>query len=130
MVGRFLAAVMVTVTAAATAAHAQQVTCPPAGVTPQAIKQGEAIFKGPGQCSACHGADAKGLPGVGPSLADQHWLHGRGTYDEIVTLIATGVSADASASGSGMPPKGGSGISDDQVKAVAAYVWSLSHTCK
>ena len=26
-----------------------------------------------------------------------------------------------------MPPKGGSAITDDQVKAVAAYVWTLSH---
>ena len=26
-----------------------------------------------------------------------------------------------------MPPKGGSTITDDQVKAVAAYVYSLSH---
>jgi mono/diheme cytochrome c family protein len=26
-----------------------------------------------------------------------------------------------------MPPKGGSSITDDQVKAVAAYVYSLSH---
>jgi cytochrome c5 len=26
-----------------------------------------------------------------------------------------------------MPPKGGSSISDDDVKAVAAYVYSLSH---
>jgi mono/diheme cytochrome c family protein len=26
-----------------------------------------------------------------------------------------------------MPPKGGSQITDDEVKAVAAYVYSLSH---
>ena len=26
-----------------------------------------------------------------------------------------------------MPPKGGSSITDDEVKAVAAYVYSLSH---
>jgi len=26
-----------------------------------------------------------------------------------------------------MPPKGGSQISEDDVKAVAAYVWSLSN---
>jgi mono/diheme cytochrome c family protein len=29
-----------------------------------------------------------------------------------------------------MPPKGGSTITDDQVKAVAAYVYSLSHKAK
>jgi hypothetical protein len=26
-----------------------------------------------------------------------------------------------------MPPRGGSGISEAQVKDVAAYVWTLSH---
>ncbi len=26
-----------------------------------------------------------------------------------------------------MPPRGGSGITDEPVRAVAAYVWSLSH---
>jgi mono/diheme cytochrome c family protein len=26
-----------------------------------------------------------------------------------------------------MPAKGGSGITDDQVRQVAAYVWTLSH---
>jgi hypothetical protein len=26
-----------------------------------------------------------------------------------------------------MPPRGGSSISDPQVQAVAAYVWTLSH---
>jgi hypothetical protein len=29
-----------------------------------------------------------------------------------------------------MPPRGGAALTDAQVRAVAAYVWSLSHTPK
>jgi cytochrome c5 len=41
--------------------------------------------------------------------------------------IAKGVTKEESKTGVPMPAKGGSSISDDEVKAVAAYVWSLSH---
>jgi mono/diheme cytochrome c family protein len=49
---------------------------------------------------------------------------------EIVKQIMAGVAADKSTTGTVMPPKGGSGLTDVQVKAVAAYVWSLSHKTK
>lgn len=131
MAGRVLGTVLVTFFATAVAAQAQEkAACPPAGVTPAAIKQGDAIFHGPGLCSACHGADAKGMPSMGANLTDQQWLHSKGTYDDIVKQIMTGVSAKESTSGTVMPPKGGGGLTDDQVKAVAAYVWNLSHKCK
>ena len=109
---------------AAAPVHAQST---PAGVTPDMIKKGDAIYHGTGLCFACHGPDAKGA--VGPDLTDQVWIHSKGTYDEIVTSIMTGVPQEKITLGKGpMPPKGGSSISDDDVKAVAAYVWSLSHT--
>jgi mono/diheme cytochrome c family protein len=131
MAGRVLGTVLVTLFATAVSAQAQQqAACPPAGVTPAAIKEGDGIFHGPGLCMACHGQDAKGMPNMGADLTDQKWLHSKGTYDDIVKQVMTGVSAKESTSGTVMPPKGGSGISDDQVKAVAAYVWSLSHKCK
>jgi mono/diheme cytochrome c family protein len=90
------------------------------------VTDGAALFKGAGLCSACHGADAKGLPSLGPDLTDAKWLHSKGTYDEIVKQVALGVAADKSTTGMIMPPKGGSAITDAQVKAVAAYVWSVS----
>jgi mono/diheme cytochrome c family protein len=62
---------------------------------------------------------------VGPSLADAEWIHSKGTYDDIVAQINKGVPKEQSKSGIPMPPKGGSAISDDDVKAVAAYVHSL-----
>jgi mono/diheme cytochrome c family protein len=107
--------------AAASPAAAQA----PAGVTPAMIAQGDSIFHSSGNCYACHGANAQGA--VGPNLTDAEWLHSDGSYDAIVKQITTGVTQAESKSGIMMPPKGGSSITDDQVKAVAAYVYSLSH---
>jgi mono/diheme cytochrome c family protein len=97
----------------------------PAGVTPAAIAKGDSIFHKSGNCYACHGANGEGA--VGPNLSDATWIHSDGSYDAIVKQITTGVPQKESKSGIVMPPKGGSTISDDDVKAVAAYVWSLSH---
>ena len=102
----------------------QQPDSLPAGVTPAAIAQGKKLFSGEGLCFSCHGPEAKGL--VGPDLTDGTWLIGKGTLDEIITRILEGVPADKSKSGVVMPPKGGSKLKDEQVRAVAAYVWSLS----
>jgi mono/diheme cytochrome c family protein len=97
----------------------------PAGVTPAAITLGDSLFHSKGNCYACHGATAQGA--VGPNLTDAEWLHSDGSYDAIVKQITTGVTAEESKSKIPMPPKGGSQITDDEVKAVAAYVYSLSH---
>jgi len=96
-----------------------------AGVTPELIAQGDKIFHGPGNCYACHGTNAQGS--VGPNLTDAEWIHSKGSYDDIVAQVTKGVPKEESKSGIVMPPRGGSTISDDDVKAVAAYVYSLSH---
>jgi len=97
----------------------------PEGVTQEIVDKGKEIYAKQGLCFACHGQEGKGL--VGPSLADDVWLHSKGTYPEIVAQIMKGVPKEEAKSGVPMPPKGGSSISDDDVKAVAAYVYSLSH---
>ena len=102
----------------------QQPDSLPAGVTPAAIAQGKKLFSGEGLCFSCHGPEAKGL--VGPDLTDGTWLLGKGTFDEIVARIMEGATAGKSKSGVVMPPKGGARLKDEQVRAVAAYVWSLS----
>lgn len=106
------------------AARAQTADSLPAGVTPEMIVRGKAIFTGAGVCFACHGMAGEGVSG--PALSDSVWIHNRGEYDKIVVLILAGVDAKASKSGVVMPPRGGSAISDADVRAVAAYVWSLS----
>ena len=97
----------------------------PSAASPELIAQGDKIFHGPGNCYACHGSNGEGL--VGPNLTDAEWIHSKGTLGEIEAQIIHGVPKEESKSGIPMPPKGGSTISDDDVKAVAAYVYSLSH---
>jgi mono/diheme cytochrome c family protein len=99
----------------------------PDGVTQAMVDQGKTIFASTGLCAACHGPDAKGL--VGPDLTDAEWFSGTGEYTEIVERIKVGVSAAEAKNTMGaiMPARGGSGITDEQVEAVAAYVWTLSH---
>lgn len=107
---------------AAAPAKAQGV---PEGATKEMVAKGDEIFHKAGLCYACHGQDGKGL--VGPNLTDDVWIHSKGTYPELIAQITKGVTKEESKSGVPMPAKGGSTISDDDVKAVAAYVWSLSH---
>jgi mono/diheme cytochrome c family protein len=97
----------------------------PQGVTQAMVDKGNELFHKEGLCYACHGQDAKGL--VGPNLTDDVWIHSKGTYDDIVKQIIAGITKEQSKSGIPMPPKGGATISDDDVKAVAAYVYTLSH---
>lgn len=92
---------------------------------PALIARGDSVYHGPGNCYACHGAKGVGL--VGPSLTDAEWIHSKGSYEEIMVQIEQGVPKEKAKSGIPMPPKGGSTISDEDVKAVAAYVYSLSH---
>ena len=96
--------------------------------SPQQIALGDSIFHGQvagGTCTACHGQDAKGTA-VAPNLTDSQWLNGDGSYDFIVHTVTTGMPKPTEHPAP-MPPKGGAQLTDDQVKAVAAYVYSLSH---
>jgi mono/diheme cytochrome c family protein len=104
---------------------AQEKAAAPAAVTPAAIAKGDSIYHKSGLCYACHGTNAQGA--VGPNLTDAEWLHSDGSYDGIVATVTSGVPAEKARKGVAMPPKGGSSISDEEVKAVAAYVYSLSH---
>lgn len=99
----------------------------PEGVTQAMVDEGKVIFASAGLCAACHGPEAKGL--VGPDLTDSEWFSGEGEFDQIVAQITKGIGPGEAqnAMGAIMPARGGSGITDEQVKAVAAYVWTLSH---
>jgi mono/diheme cytochrome c family protein len=103
--------------------HAQSL---PEGVTAAMVQEGQQVFSGAGICTACHGPDGTGA--IGPDLTDAEWLIGDGEYETLVAQILTGVPADEATNplGAIMPPRGGAGITDAQVRAVAAYVWTLS----
>ena len=98
-------------------------------ITPSLIASGDSIFHGKaagGACLMCHGADAKGTPGLAPNLTDSKWLDSDGTYASIVATIQRGVP-DPKDGPSPMPPMGGGNLTPAQVRAVAAYVYSLTH---
>jgi len=106
--------------------HAQKTDSLPPGVTPAMVAAGKKIFTGNGLCLACHGMTGTG--GIGPNLTDTTWIHHDGSYAALVKQITEGIDEKISKSGQVMPPRGGSGISDEEVRAVAAYVWTLSRT--
>lgn len=100
----------------------------PPGVTSQMVAQGDSIFH-TGSCQRCHGMDAKGTARA-PNLTDDTWSQITGTYDEIVKIVTTGVpKAQIKMAGAqfAMNPRGGTNLTDDQIKSVAAYVYTLSH---
>ncbi len=97
----------------------------PEGVTMEMVSQGKQLFAGAGLCNVCHGPEGKGVPGLGADLTDKEWVHSDGSFDGIAESIMVGVDASKSTTGTAMPAKGGSGITDEQVKAVAAYVYTL-----
>ncbi len=69
-------------------------------------------------CSECHSPG--GIGGMGPNLTDQHTLHGN-AYEDMVALITEGV-LDV-----GMP-KWGVRMTEERIRTVAAYVFSLYGT--
>lgn len=96
----------------------------PEGVTQEMVAQGQEIFTGVGNCYTCHGQDATGTQ-LAPDLTDDEWINVEGTYESIVEVVNTGVPQPVQHP-SPMPPMGGAQLSEDQVRAVAAYVYAIS----
>jgi glucose/arabinose dehydrogenase/mono/diheme cytochrome c family protein len=100
----------------------------PPGATQEMVALGDRVYHGQvggASCAGCHGGDGKGSP-LGPDLTDQKWLWSDGSYPGIAKTITDGVMQPKEYR-SPMPPMGGAQLTADQVSAVAAYVWALSH---
>ena len=100
--------------------------------SPAQLALGDSVFRGRvggALCFVCHGATGKGVEGVGPNLTDKEWLNTDGSLASIETVITEGVAKPKKTS-TPMPPKGGGQLTEAQIKAVAAYVYSLSHPAK
>ena len=114
--------------AAPAAAPAAEAKLDPATITPQMLALGDSLFHGligATSCQACHGANAdQGT--VAPVLTDAEWLHSDGSWEGIYNTVKSGVSAPKKFT-SMMPPDGGVPMTDDQRRAVTAYVYKLSH---
>ncbi len=92
---------------------------------PALVTKGEQLFL---TCSACHGADALGLPNLGKNLVDSEFTHSLSDQD-LLTFVKTGrPSWDAlNTSGIDMPPKGGNpAFTDEDILAIIAYIRTLS----
>jgi glucose/arabinose dehydrogenase/mono/diheme cytochrome c family protein len=101
---------------------------PPPGATRAMLELGDRIYHGAvasATCAGCHGADGRGTP-LGPDLTSNTWRWSQGSHTGLARTIRQGV-AKPKAYRSPMPPMGGSQLSRQQVSAVAAYVWALSH---
>jgi mono/diheme cytochrome c family protein len=96
----------------------------PEGVTPTMVQEGQAIYSGDGICYTCHGPDGTG-GFLAPDLTTGEWIHIDGSFPQIVDLVIEGVAEPVMHPGP-MPARGGTMISDEQVRAVAAYVWTLA----
>jgi glucose/arabinose dehydrogenase/mono/diheme cytochrome c family protein len=99
----------------------------PAGSSRRAVELGDDVFHGRtggAGCTGCHGTDASGTP-LGPALLGHRWIWGDGSYQSIEKIIREGVPQPKQYRAP-MPPMGGAQLTDEQLSAVAAYVWGLS----
>lgn len=107
---------------------AASVNALPAGVSDALIATGERLFNG-GACTRCHGASGIGGQN-GPSLVSGPWLHASPNVADIARVITAGVPKEQLRDQTrrfAMNPRGGPmALNDDQVRALAAYVWSIS----
>jgi glucose/arabinose dehydrogenase/mono/diheme cytochrome c family protein len=100
----------------------------PEGASREMLELGQRIYRGEvggAACTGCHGEAGEGSP-LGPPLTGKKWLWSDGSFDGIKKTITEGVSQPKQYR-SPMPPMGGAQLTSDQVSAVAAYVWGLSH---
>ncbi len=103
-------------------------TQPPAGATAQMVQLGDRIFHGEvasAGCTGCHGTDGGGT-NLGPTLRAHAWLWSDGSYAGIQQTIRQGVPHPKQFRRP-MPARGGAELSDEQLAALAAYVWTLGH---
>jgi glucose/arabinose dehydrogenase/mono/diheme cytochrome c family protein len=100
----------------------------PPGATPEMVALGERIYRGQAggaACTGCHGEKGQGSP-LGPNLTGNKWLWSDGSLAGIAKTVTDGVAQPKNYR-SPMPAMGGAQLTSDQVSALAAYVWSISH---
>jgi disulfide bond formation protein DsbB len=99
-----------------------------AAINPELAAQGQAIFQS--TCTACHGLDGRGIPGLGKNLIESEFVHGLSDTD-LLNFIKTGRDAfdPLNTTGIPMPPRGGNpAITDEELNAVIAFLRSQSST--
>jgi disulfide bond formation protein DsbB len=78
-------------------------------------------------CTACHGPNAEGVPGLGKDLTTSEFITGL-SDDELLDFIKRGrdMSDPLNTTGIAMPPKGGNpALTDEQTVDIIAYLRSI-----
>ena len=94
---------------------------------PEDVTQGGEIFAS--TCSACHGADAKGLPNLGKDLTTSVYVKDNDDAALLILLKEGRPSGhELNTTGVDMPPKGGNpSLSDEDLVTIVAYLRSINH---
>lgn len=89
------------------------------------VKQGQTLFSS--TCFACHGFDARGIPGLGKNLVESTFVHDMSDADLLAFIIeGRAVTDPLNTTGVAMPARGGNpSLTDDQMLAIIAYIRSL-----
>lgn len=93
----------------------------PEGTSVEEAERGRDLFL---VCATCHGLDAGGTQ-LGPSLSDGEWRHGSGTVEEIEQIVRQGIPEPEDYP-IPMPPGGGGTFDEEELRALAAYVYAVS----
>ncbi len=97
----------------------------PAGATAADVSAGETVFSSTGNCFTCHGQAGAGSA-LAPALNDNQWLNISGDFASITQVVNNGVPQPKQFPAA-MPAKGGAPLTEQQVRQVSAYVYSISH---
>ena len=96
----------------------------PKGATAAMVAAGDKLYHA-NACIGCHGDSGQGTT-IGPPLNTKEWLWSDGSWSGIAKTITEGVQQPKKYR-SPMPAMGGAQLTPQQVKEVAAYVWSIGH---
>ena len=110
-----------------TAAPAAKSDAKPAGgqVAAGDVTRGKTLFTQ--SCASCHGADAKGLPGLGKDMTTSEFIKSQSDA-QLLAFIKQGrpASDPANTTKVDMPPKGGNpALTDAQIMDIIAYLRTL-----
>ncbi|MBZ0287040.1 MAG: cytochrome c, partial [Anaerolineae bacterium] len=97
-----------------------------AALDPQMVSAGEATYQT--ICTACHGFNARGIPGLGKTLIGSEFVNSQ-TDDELHAFLLVGraVGDPLNTTGVAMPAKGGNPmLTDADMYNVIAYIRSLN----
>ena len=80
-------------------------------------------------CPACHGPDAKGIPGLGKDMTTSEFIQSR-SDEELVAFIKQGRAVDdpLNTTGVPMPPKGANAaLNDAEILAIVEFIRALQN---